>query len=49
MYRKSTHAFMFNNFFPENHDVYEIKSKNMVEPERPQVTIEYGACALRVG
>ena len=31
---------MSNNFFlPENHTVYEIMWKNMVEPERPQVTI----------
>ena len=42
----NTH-FMFNKFFPpENRDIYEIVSKNMVEPERPQMTIQYGACAL---
>ena len=33
---------MFNNF-SENRDIYEIMSKNMVEPERPQKTIKYGA------
>jgi hypothetical protein len=26
-------------FFPENRGVYEITWKNMVEPERPQMTI----------
>jgi hypothetical protein len=30
---------MTNNFFPENRDVYELKSKNMVEPERPQMAV----------
>jgi hypothetical protein len=25
--------FIFSNFFAENHAVYEIKSKNLVEPE----------------
>jgi len=31
---------MFNNiFFFENHAVYEIIWKNMVEPDRPQITI----------
>jgi hypothetical protein len=30
---------MFNNFFSENLAVYEIMFKNMVEPERPQMTI----------
>jgi hypothetical protein len=43
--------FMFNNFFffSENRAVYEIKWKHMVEPERPQMTIQYGACALHAG
>ena len=31
--------FMFSNFFSENRTVYEIMSKNMVKPERPQITI----------
>jgi len=30
---------MFNNFFSENRAVYEIKWKNTVESERPQMTI----------
>jgi hypothetical protein len=29
--------FMFNNFFPENRTVYEIKSKHMEESEGPQM------------
>ena len=28
---------MTNNFFSENRDVYGLKLKNMVEPERPQM------------
>jgi hypothetical protein len=39
---------MFNNFFSENRAVYNM-SKNTVEPEKPQMTIQYGACALQVG
>jgi hypothetical protein len=31
--------FMFSNFFSENRTVYEIMSKNMMKPERPQTTI----------
>jgi hypothetical protein len=36
---------MFNNFFFffENRAVYEIMSKNVVEPERSQMTMYYGA------
>ena len=30
-------------FFSENHVVYEIMWENVVEPERPQTTIQYGA------
>ena len=29
--------------------VNEIISKNVVEPERPQMTTQYGACALHAG
>jgi hypothetical protein len=31
--------FMFNEFFFENHAVYEMMRKNTVEPDRPQMTI----------
>ena len=45
---QNTH-FMFSNFFLENLSVYEIMSKNMLEPERPHMTPQYGAYALHVG
>jgi hypothetical protein len=32
--------------FPENRAVYEIMWKNVVQQDRPQMTIQYGACAL---
>jgi hypothetical protein len=35
---KNTH-FVFNNVFSENRAVYEIMWKNMVQPDRPQMTI----------
>jgi BarA-like signal transduction histidine kinase len=35
--------------FPENCAVYEIMLKNVVEQERPQMTIQHGACALHAG
>jgi len=31
--------FVFNNLFLENHVVYEKMRKNIVEPDRPQMTI----------
>jgi len=31
--------FMFRTFFSENHTVYEIVWKNMVEQDRPQITV----------
>jgi hypothetical protein len=41
---QNTH-FTFNNF-SESRAVYEIRLKNMVQPDRPQITIQYDACAL---
>jgi hypothetical protein len=38
--------FTFNNIFFENHAVYEIMSKNMVEPEGSQKTSQYDASEL---
>jgi hypothetical protein len=35
--------------FSENRVVYEIMSKNMVDPEVPQMTSQYGAYALHAG
>ena len=36
-------------FSPENRTVYEIMSKNVVDTEGPQMTSQYGACALHAG
>lgn len=35
---QNTH-FRFNKFFSENRALYEIMCKNVVEPDRPQMTI----------
>jgi hypothetical protein len=40
---------MFSNFFFEYGTVYEIMSKNIVEPEGPRITSQYGAYALHAG
>ena len=40
---------IFNIFFPENPADYWVMWKNMVQPDRPQMTIQYGACALHAG
>jgi hypothetical protein len=37
---------MFNKLFPENRAVYEKMWNNTVEPDRTQMTILNGACAL---
>jgi len=34
---------MFNNIFPKILGVYKAMWKNMVRPNRPQITIHYGA------
>jgi hypothetical protein len=33
----------------ENHTVYEVMWKGMLQPDRPQMTIKYGACTLHAG
>jgi len=38
--------FTINNFFSENHGVYDVMWKRMVDQDRPQTTIQYGTCAL---
>jgi hypothetical protein len=45
-HERYTH-FVFNNFVSEI--VPLVVLKNMVEPDRQQMTIQYGACALRAG
>jgi hypothetical protein len=47
--QNQTANFIFNNFFSENRATYEIMRKNMGEPQTPQMTVEYGACALLAG
>ena len=41
--------FMLNSFFKKNRAVYEIMSKNMVEPDGPQMTSKYAAYELHAG
>ena len=43
---QNTH-FMFNNFF-FNHAVYEIMWKNIVEPDRPRMTIWHMRAICRI-
>jgi len=43
---QNTH-FVCNNLFPpEGHAVCEIMWKNMLQPDRPQLTTLYSSCAL---
>jgi hypothetical protein len=44
-----THILCSKNFFRKSRAVYEIMSKNMVEPEGPQMTSQYGAYELHAG
>jgi hypothetical protein len=46
---QSTHFMLSKTFFAENCAVPEIMSKNMLEPERPQMTTNYGACGVHAG
>ena len=38
--------FIFSNFFPENRAVYEVISRNVVEPERPQTIWRRVVCCV---
>jgi hypothetical protein len=40
------HILFNKSFFSENRAVYEIPWKNTVQPDRPQITVQYGPCAL---
>jgi hypothetical protein len=42
---QNTH-FMFNYFFPENRVVCKIVWKNVVNPDRVQMSVSYEACML---
>jgi hypothetical protein len=43
-----THV-LYSVTFSENGTVYEIMSKHLVETEKPQMTSQHGAYALRAG
>jgi len=44
---KSKHTFCIQKIFLKYRAVYEIMWENVSRPDRPQITIKYGACALR--
>jgi hypothetical protein len=47
---QNTHI-SFNNFpaSNENRSVYDLIGKNMVEPDKPEMTINHGASTLQSG
>jgi translation initiation factor RLI1 len=47
--RENQITFYVQQLSLENRTVYEITLKNMVKPEWPQITSQYGAYALHVG
>jgi hypothetical protein len=46
---KSKNTFRFELLFLESRAVYEIMWKNMVKPDGPRITIQYGACTWHAG
>jgi hypothetical protein len=44
VWRQPKHTLLFKKFFFENRAVFEIVSRNKLEPEGPQITSQYGAC-----
>jgi len=48
-YRENENIFKFNISSSENRTTYDIMWKNMVEQDRPQITIKYGVRALHAG
>jgi hypothetical protein len=40
---------LYSVTFSESRAVYEVMCKNMVQPDRPQMIIQYGASALHAG
>jgi hypothetical protein len=47
--RENQNTHFMHNQFLENRAVYEIMSKNMVEPEGPQITSQNGEYELHAG
>ena len=41
--KAETHILNSTIFLPKNGNIYDIMWENMVEPDRPQMTIQYGA------
>ena len=49
-YRENqSHVFLFTNLFFLNLAVFEIMWPNVVEPDRLQITVQYGAWAVPTG
>jgi hypothetical protein len=46
-YRRSKHILCSVTFSPENRAAFEIMSINVMEPEGPQMTTQYGAYAWK--
>ena len=44
-----THILFSENFLNENRDVCEAMRKNVIQPDRPQMTIQHAAFALHAG
>jgi len=42
-----THILCPMIFFAENRAVYDVTRENIVQPDRPQMTMQYGACSLQ--
>jgi hypothetical protein len=49
IFRKIEKHILCSTASPENRAAHDTMSKNMVEQDRPQITIQYGACALPAG
>jgi hypothetical protein len=47
--RENQNTHFLSITFSENRAGYEIMWKNMVQPDRPQMTVQYGACILHAG
>jgi hypothetical protein len=45
---QNTH-YIFSNILSKNCTTYEIMWKNLVQPLKPQVTIQHGTCTLHAG
>jgi len=48
IFQRNSTRFMFDNIFSENRALYEILWKNMVQSDRPQITIYYGDALCRL-